>query len=386
MIRRVAVPLALLVAVAPAAASAEASVDVDASGAAEYSSNVYSAPDGIDPIADQILSVRPKLEAQLETRGLSLSAAYRLDYYHYTNETDLSRALHRLDARAALVWWDDVDLELVGRLEPRAVSFSAPIDDPTNQVQQAGAGGRFAYRREFGPSTRGSVGYRGEQVTWLELHEQDDGRLPPEYFTHGPELSVERDVGRRLVVGLDYGYRFQDYDESSDVYPPTGDYAAHQAQVRAGLDATDWLSLSAAVGMAQVEFAEADPESRQLADLRVTAGGDVARLSANYRQHLTQDVFGNPIDTRAARLVGEYTPYAPWGVGLAASYGELAFQESRLGLPASAQAFVLGEARVFYQVSAGIVELAASHHESLPEGGDPKIVVDRASLRLGGRF
>jgi hypothetical protein len=95
------------------------------------------------------------------------------------------------------VWFDDLDLELTGRMEPRPLTYSQPIDDPINLVQQAAAGGRVELRRALGAggATRLFLGARGEQVTWLEASPQDEDRLPPEYLTFGPELGAERDVG-----------------------------------------------------------------------------------------------------------------------------------------------------------------------------------------------
>lgn len=366
---------------------AQASLSGSATGGIEHSSNVYSVGEDQTETADEILFVTPSLEAALKTRGLALSAAYSLDYYHYQKEEDLDRALHQLDARAGFVWWDDVDLELVGRLDTRPLTYSQPIDDPLNQAQEAAAGARFELRRELGPATRVAIGYRGEQVTWLETNANDDeALLPPDYLSHGPEASVERDVGRRLVVGALYQFRMQDYDEAADNFPPSGDYSAHSGTARVGLDATDWLSASLSLGFSQLDYAEADPATRQLGDLRLVAGGDVAKVSASVRQNSTQDVFGNPAQTRTATAGFDYTPYAPWGAGVAASYGELSFEEAVSGVEAGSQAFVMGQASVEYKVSVGVLQLAASHHESLPEGSDAKIVVNRASLRLGGRF
>jgi len=377
----------------PAVAGAEASISGTAAGGVEHSSNVYAVPEDAPggETADQILFVKPSLKAALATRGIDLSATYALDYYHYSEETDLSRALHRLDARGALVWWENVDLALHGRLDPRVVSYTEPLDDPTNQVQQAAAGGNLTLRREFGQSMRGSIGYLGEQVTWLEAHEDDEDRLPPDYLTHGPELMIERDIGRRLVLGVEYRFRVQDYDETADNAPPTGDHSSHTATGRLGLDATEWLSVSMAYGFAQVEYTTGDPDNRSatrgLADVRATAGGEVARLSVSARQNATQDILGNPAVTRAAKLGADYTPYAPWGLGVAGTYGQIEYDDSVTQVigPAN-QTFVLGEASVFYRISVGELSLAGSHHESLPEGSDPKVSVNRASVRLGGRF
>lgn len=382
--------LPIAVTALPVLAHAEASISGTAGGGVEHSSNVYSAPDGVKGTPDEILFVTPSLEAALVTRGVDLSATYSLGYYHYQAEQDLSRALHTLFAKAALVWWDDLDLEINGRLDPRVVSYASPIDDPTNQVQQAAAGGRLMLRREFGASTRGSAGYVGEQVTWLETHEDDEDRVPPGYLAHGPELAVERDVGPRLVFGADYRYKIQDYDESADKVPPTGDYTSHTVTGRFGLDATDWLSLSMAYGFSQVAYAKGDPDDRSatrgLADVRLTAGGDVARLAMSARQNATQDIFGNPAETRAAKMGVDYTPYAPWGLGVGATYGEIDYDDSAAQATGGSQAFVLGEASVFYRVAVGEISLGASHHESLRERSDEKIVVNRASFRLGGRF
>lgn len=367
---------------------AQASLSASATGGVEHSSNVYAVPEDQTETADEILFVTPSFEAALKTRGLALSADYSLGYYHYQKEDDLDRVLHRLDAKAGFVWWDDLDLELTGRLEPRPLSYAEPVDDPTNQAQEAAAGGRFALRRELGRSTRVGIGYRGEQVTWLEANDEDEGRLPADYLRHGPEASVERDVGQRLVVGLVYDYRMQDFDEESENFPPTGDYAAHTGTARVGLDATDWLSASLSFGFSQVDYADADVDdgARMLGDVRLVAGGDVARISASARQNSTQDVFGNPAQTRAVVTGFEYTPYAPWGLGLGASYGELSMEDPITSSETSSQAFVLGQASVHYKISVGVLELAGSHHESLPEGSDSKVVVNRASFRLGGRF
>lgn len=378
----------------PALAGAQASLSGSATGGVEHSSNVYSVPedDADGETADQIVFVTPSLKAALVTRGVDLSADYTLGYYHYQAEQDLSRALHRLAARAALVWWDNVDLELVGRLDPRVVSYNRPLDDPRNQMQQAAVGGRFMLRRELGAATRGSVGYRGEQVTWLEAHEDDEDRLPPDYLTHGPELILERDVGRRLVVGVEYQFRLQTYDdEAAGNAPRSADYTSHTGTGRLGLDATDWLSLSMAYGFSQIEYAKGeDVESlsttRALADVRVTAGGEVARISASARQNSTQDILGNPATTRFAKLGADYTPYAPWGIGVAASYGEIDYEDLATQVPGTPQAFVAGEASLFYRISVGELSIGANHHESVPEGSDAKIVVNRASVRLGGRF
>jgi hypothetical protein len=46
----------------------------------------------------------------------------------------------------------------------------------------------------------------------------------------------------------------------------------------------------------------------------------------------------------------------------------------------------MAELSVFYKVAVGVIEIAGSHHESLPSGDQDKITVNRASLRLGGRF
>ena len=383
--------LASLLALFPAAAFGEASISGSASGGVEHSSNVYSVPEdaAVKETPDQIIFVTPSLKAALVTRGVDLSADYSLGYYHYQAESDLSRALHRLNAQAALVWWDNLDLAAEGRLDPRIVSYAQPLNDPANQVQQAAVGGRLVLRREFGQSTRGSIGYLGEQVTWLEAHTDDKDRLPPDYLTHGPRLDIERDIGRRLVVGAEYRFRMQDYDEAADNYPPTGDYSAHTGTARLGLDATDWLSLSVAYGFSQIEYTDGDPDNRSatrgLGDARITAGGDVARISASARQNQTQDILGNPAVTQSAGLNADYTPYAPWGLGVGASYGEIDYDDS-VGTSIAGQAFVLGEASAFYKVSVGELTIAGSHHESIPEGSESKIVVNRASVRLGGRF
>jgi hypothetical protein len=381
--------LLLAALLAPTVALAEASITGSATGGVEHSDNVYSTPqNGPDPTADQILFVNPKIDAALRTRGLSLSLGYELGYYHYNDQADVidDRVLHRLNGRAGFVWFDDLDLELVARMEPRPLDYAQPIDDPINLVQQAAFGGRTELRRELGAATRVFLGARGEQVTWLEASQQDEDRLPPEYLTFGPELGAERDVGRSVVVGLTYAYRIQDYDEDATNFPASGDYSAHTGTLRLAVDATEWLAISLEGGASQVDYAEADPALRTLGDLRIAAGGEVLKVTTSVRQNVTQDVNGNAATIQAAHAGFEYTPYAPWGASIRATYGKLRFDEAFGTTEPLSQAFLLAETGVHYRIAAGVIELGLSHHESIPEGAEEKVVVNRASVRVGGRF
>lgn len=386
MNRRLSLSCALVALADSGSAYGQSHITGAATGGIEHTSNAYSVPVDQEPIADQILSIRPMFEGVLETRGMSLTAAYRLDYHHYQTEAGLSRAFHTLDGSGALIWWDDVDLELTARLAAVPVSLAAPVSDPTNQFQQGALGGRVVYRREMSAATRVKAGYVGERVTWLEVHTSDRDRLPADYVSHGPAVGVERDISRTILAGLDYRYVMQVYDgeEEGLLRPPAENLAAHSVQARTRMDPTEWLAVQAAIGFQHVDYELSDPALRLLADVTVRAGGDVAATSVFYRENHTQDVYGQPATIRGAGVSGEYSPWAPWGVRLGASYGELVFGPD--SPVTQIESHVLGEASFFYQVQLGQLEIAASRHQSLPISGEAPVVVDRASLRLGGRF
>ena len=188
MIRTVLPALLLLL---PGAALAQNAVSADVSGLVEHTDNATLAPEGTtkkDP--DTILTVRPSVVGKAETRGIAASLRYTLSYYHYSKDTDLSRALHDLAADAKLIWWDNVDLEASEDLVPVPLDFGAPLDNPVNQVQSSHTKGHVDYEHEFGPLMRGEVGYAGERVNYIKVHRGDT--LPPEYLIHGPALSIDR--------------------------------------------------------------------------------------------------------------------------------------------------------------------------------------------------
>ncbi len=375
--------LALLLVPASALAQEEpdrfsASVD----GGAEYTSNPRLEPADSNPEGDTVLIVHPSIEGRLERRGFLLSGAYDVRYWQYTSNSELSRALHDLRARAALTYWESLELEGYANLIPTPLTFGGPIDDPTNNVQSAHLGGKVGYRRELGRSNRIEAGYVGEQVSYLEVHKDDV--TPPEYLLHDPGLSFERDVGKRYTVGLGYRFRVQDFATANA--PSTGDVTAHALILKVNGTPTDWLTFALAGGAQQASFENSavDPVLHRLVDLSVRGGGEIAFANLSYSERFATDLAGEPATMRHARLGLDYEPFAPWAAGLGVSYGAQDLV-STAGTPA--RTFVQADVTLAYRVRAGVIELAASHYTS-PEDGPttPKIDVTRAGLRLGGRF
>ena len=80
----------------------------------------------------------------------------------------------------------------------------------------------------------------------------------------------------------------------------------------------------------------------------------------------------------------------PWSAGAGASYGSLHYVFPVIpgtATPNVEQAFVEADARASYRISVATLTLAALHHQSLPaDSTQNKIVVNRASITLGGKF
>ena len=98
---------------------------------------------------------------------------------------------------------------------------------------------------------------------------------------------------------------------------------------------------------------------------------------------------GNSVDQKIATLGAEYTPTAPWGLGIKGAYGRLDSVIDPKVSPLGNRSFVEGGASAFYRISVGTIEIAGTHHETLGAGGaagSPIIKVNRFSLRLGGTF
>lgn len=373
--------LALLLVSMPALAEEPDRFSASVDGGAEYTSNPFLLPADAKPEGDTVLTVHPSFDARMERRGFLLSASYDVRYWHYTGNTELSRALHDLRARASLLYWENVELEAHANLTPTPLTFGGPLDDPTNNAQSARLGAKLGYRRELGRSTRVAAGYAGESVTWLEVH-KDDPKLPA-YVLHDPGLSIERDVGRRYMVGLAYRFRLQDFEEDAML---SGDVTAHAGILRVSATPTEWLTLALAGGAQQATFENEafDSSLHRLIDISARAGGEILLATVSYSEKLASDptVSGEVAEVRLARAGVDYEPFAPWAVGLGLAYGQ---QEFIAGTTFGAipRSFTMAELTLAYRVRSGIVELGGSFYSS-PE--DPKIEVMRAGLRLGGRF
>lgn len=370
-------------------AAAQSGVSADVQGGAEYTSNARLAADDAAEESDTVFVVRPSLEGLLERRGFRTSLRYTLQYWHYQEADDLDRALHDLDARAALTWWESVDAEVFGQLMPVAVNLGAgPVDGPLNNVQAARAGGTLAYRHEFNRATRAVAGYTGSRVQWLKVH--DDDTLLPEYFLHDPGLELERDLGPRASVRLGYRYRLQQFD--GDRVPLTGDTSSHVIALRPRFAFNEWLEVSAGYGLQILAYENPNPsgetdEIQHLIEARVVAGSEVARAIASFDQRMTHDVLGNPSEVRMARLGVEYTPRgAPWGAGLDSSWGSQSLTFDPAVAPVPDRAFVQARAALSYRVSVGTIEASATRFQSLEEEGLEPVEVNRFGLTLGGRF
>jgi hypothetical protein len=384
-VRRLA--LSCLLALLPSAALAQNSIEGDVSGLAEITDNARLAPEGATKDSDTVFTVRPSVVGKAETRGVIASLRYTLSYYHYSKDHDLDRALHDLAADAKLVWWDNVDLEASEDLIPVPVDFGGPIDNPVNQVQSSHLRGHADYEHEFGPLTRGEIGYVAERVDYLEVHKNDP--RPPEYLMHGPALSVDRDLGPRAGITADYRFRMIAFDRNAST-PTTGNSTAHVIAVRPHYTPNDELELSGALGYQLVSYENSSgSKGRILINAHVRGGNELLAGLLDYDQHVTQDVAGNSVDEKIATIGGAFTPTAPWGMGLRASYGRMDTVLDPAVNPLGDRAFAEAGANVFYRISVGTIELAGTHHEGLDAGSGstaPIVKVNRFSLRLGGTF
>lgn len=402
MRRAAPAPALLLATVAAAIASgapraahaAEAHADV--SGRAEYTDNVFLTPEDATQAHDQIFVVNPAVEGNVDTRGVQASLRYSLNYYHYQDHKSLDRALHDLEAKAALVYWDAVDLDAKETLAPQPISYAAPITDPVNLLQSSRSEAHLGLHHEFGPSTRAMLGYRGAYGTWFKVNDADV--TPPSFLEHGPEITAERDIGPLTTVGITYAYRmhtFSTVSAQSGFYQPL-DWQGHQAELEIRSAPLEWLGLRARGGGKAITFENKASKSRAIGDLAVIAGGDPGHVDLDVSTDLTQDYLGNPASVSQARLGAEWTPNAPWSARIAGSYGAL-----HLSLPddqatppntlTSDQSYIEAEAGLSYRFARiGEVSIGGMHHESLTKietvDGNAKIAVNRAFLSLGGKF
>ena len=394
--KRVIVPILLVLSgSAPAFAQSTVNADVEARG--EFTDNATLVPEKpVDPTvkkqADQILVANPAIEAKADTRGVKASLRYELNYFHYSKLSKLDRALHDLDAQAALVYWDSLDLDAREILAPQPLSYASPLLDPVNDVQQTRSSAHAGIHHEFGRSTRGSLAYRGEYVTYFDVHKNDPKF--PSFLVHGPELTAERDLGPLTTVGLLYSYRIETYDQSKTENTGALDWQGHVAELTARSTPTEWLALGARAGVKAITYTKSkETKTRFVGDADAVAGGEIGRLALQLSDDVTQDVLGNPATLARVGLGADYTPTAPWSAHLGASYGmlELEFPASAVSTVKTKQGFVEGIAGFSYRISPGILTLGAMHHESttkvdVPGAADSKIVVNRGTLSLGGRF
>lgn len=384
-----------ILALAPIEARAQENVTGDrlsaeVRGGAEVTDNVRLVPVGEE--SDTIYQVTPSITGRVERRGFMASLRYRLDYWHFQDASDLDRALHDMEAKLGLTWFENIDLEAYDKLVPTSISFGrGPLEDPLNNVQANHAGGKLSLRRPLGESTRILAGYTGERVDYLEVHKDD--AFPPEYFLHDPGVALERDLGRRASMRIGYRYRLQDFDDKNA--PLTGDATSHIGTLRAVFAPVQWVELEGAYGLQRVSY-ENEPfgaapgaltrgktDLRHIGHAQVKAGGEIASVIAAWDQQVTTDVLGNPAEVRIASLGADYTPFAPWGLSLEAAYGKQNLFFDPNNTPDS---FVQARAGLSYRISVGTIEATGQRFQSLEGDQDARIEVNRFGLRLGGSF
>ena len=392
--------LALAAGAIPAVAFADTDppppLTAEVNGRVEHTDNALLTPETgpVKKQADQIFIVNPAIQANATTRGVKASIEYQLNYFHYSKLSKLDRALHDLDARAALVYWESVDLDAQQILAPQPLNYASPLRDPVNDIQASRSLAHAGLHHEFNRATRAELGYRAQYVTYFKVHKGD--ALFPDYLVHGPEISAERDVGPRLTVGLQYSYHLETFQnvKSGATAPP--DWQAHVAALDVRAEPTDWLGLHAKAGVKAVTYTESkENRTRFIGDAGATAGGPIGHVDLRLSHDVTQDLLGNPATISRANLGVEYAPTAPWGARVDGSYGTLQYDLVPAGIPGGVvvttdQSFFEAGAGFSYRISPGVLSLGASHHESLTKietfTGDSKVVVNRAMLTLGGKF
>ena len=276
-------------------------------------------------------------------------------------------------------------------LAPQPLSYANPLLDPVNDVQQSRSSAHAGLHHEFGRSTRGSLAYRGEYVTYFEVHKND--ALPPSFLVHGPELTAERDLGPLTSVGALYTYRTETYDSVKAGQLVPRDWQGHVAELSVRSTPTEWLGVRARGGFKSITYTDnKEAKTRLVADGDAVAGGDVGRVELQLSHDLTQDILGNAATLTRVGLGADYTPSAPWTARVGASYGQhdLIFPAAATTTLKTHQGFVEGTAGASYRISPGILTLGVMHHESTTKidavSTQAKVVVNRATLSLGGKF
>ena len=370
--------LLLLASAAPAAAQNRIEGSVD--GQVEATDNARLAPDGTTKDADQILEVRPSITGALETRGVMATLNYTLNYYGYAHQSDLSRALHDLQANAKLIWWDDLDLEVGEDLAAVPVDFGAPVDNPVNDVQASRAHGKVVLSHALGAANRLLIGYEIQRVDYIKVNKHD--LKPPQYLLQLPGASFERDLGPNASAALQYRYELATFDKQTS--PATGNFSAHVVDLAPTWQVNDWLSANGAFGAQFVTYQHlSGTKARTLFDLGAKAETDIAVVRLSIDRHVTQDLGGGAADVTMASLAAEYDPTAPWSIGLLTSYGDLHDVASSAN-PLGSRGYVEGGLNLAYRLAQGTIRVGAIHHQTVDSG--PKVVANRFTLGLGGSF
>ncbi len=374
---------------APVRARAAGDLGAEVSTQAQYSSNVNGAV-GNAAEADTILTVSPTVSGSLETRGLQTSLRYSLFYFQYQKAKEQDRLLHDLAARMAVIWWENVDLEVNEHLMPRPLQSSRPTDDPANNVQGNRLSGRVGLRTRLGQRTGFGVGYDAERVDYFKLRPDDpDPETMQDYLSFGPSARFGHEITARMQLSLSYGYRTHLYDEKAAA-PEISRLEGHQAMVGLGYEAGEWLSVQANVGGQRVTNDAGETNDGASVELSTRSRGALVTWGVSAQNRLTLDVTGQPVEAQTVAADLSVAPLDWWNVGLRATYGAQAslFERSSIdaALPRVDNRYVQADLSFGYRFSIGLLEITAGRYQTLPEDDAEAIEVNRAALRLGGSF